>query len=385
VAHDLFISQSNNGIDAYMLVRTKRSNHPNIISIEPVFSTKQDLLSYAQKHFQWQDFFNLSAFELFESDFFADKNIVHLHNLHGNYFSPLILPALSNKSRVVWTLHDMHSITGHCAHSFDCERWRTGCGECPDLKSYPSIEKDSTDFIWGTKKKLYTKSVIDVVAVSNWLANKVKDSILSNQKLHVIHNGIDTSVFKPLSKSFLKEKYGIPAEKKVILFSANSGLSNPYKGGEYVLKVIQDYAQNDILFVNVGASSEKKEGNVWQIQFESDQNVMAEWYNVADIFLYPSLADNCPLVVLESMACGCPVLSFQTGGIPELVIHNKTGYLAKYKDYSDLKRGFEEMLNNLQSLNEMSEASIERVLNNFTLEQMTLKYKQLYCSILSRN
>jgi glycosyltransferase involved in cell wall biosynthesis len=137
--------------------------------------------------------------------------------------------------------------------------------------------------------------------------------------------------------------------------------------------------------VNVGASSEKKEGNVWQIQFESDQNVMAEWYNVADIFLYPSLADNCPLVVLESMACGCPVLSFQTGGIPELVIHNINGYLARYKDYEDLKNGLIFLLKNDVTRQTMSENSIQRVLENFSLTQMVNKYEELYKTILARN
>ncbi len=385
VSNDLFISQLTIGTESSMLVRTKKSNHPRVFQIENVVSKKQDILSYAQKYLDWQDFFNLSTFEIFENNYFEDKDIVHLHNLHGNYFSPLILPVLSHRNRVVWTLHDMHAITGHCAHSFDCEKWEIGCGNCPDLSLYPALEKDTTNFIWKTKQKLYNKSNIDVVVVSEWLAQKVKKSILSNQRIHVIHNGIDIKVFKLMSKNDLRVKYGIPINQKVVLFSANSGLSNPYKGGYFVSKIIGDFIETDILFINVGANSEIKKGNVWQIPFINDQNIMAEWYNLADVFLYPSLADNCPLVVLESMACGCPVLSFETGGIPELVIHNTNGYLASYKDYEDLKNGLFFLLNNNDSRQTMSENSIQRVLENFTLTDMVNKYEELYKTILARN
>lgn len=385
VAYDLFSSQLKFGLEAFMLVRTKISNHPNISIADPVFSKKQTNFFYAQKHLGGQDFFNLSIFELIKTKYFKNTDIIHLHNLHGGYFSPLVLPALSNKYRVVWTLHDMHSFTGHCAHSFDCERWQIGCGNCPDLTLYPAIDKDSTEFIWKTKQKIYKKSKIDIVAVSNWLVHKIEKSILSNQKLHVIHNGIDVQVFKPMSKSALREKYGIPANKKVILFSANAGLSNPYKGGKFVLKIIEDHPGNDLLFINIGSSAESRVGNVWQIQFVNNQNELAEWYSLSDLFLYPSLADNCPLVVLESMACGCPVLSFQTGGIPELVNHNENGYLAKYKDYEDLKNGFNQLLSNSDLLNKMSENSVKRVQDNFTLSVMSNKYLNLYKEISSRD
>ena len=127
-------------------------------------------------------------------------DVIHLHNLHGDYFSLFTLLSLKGK-KIVWTLHDMHGFTGHCAHSFDCNKWRLGCGKCPNLDTYPSLKKDTSAFLWMTRKVLFSKLNISIVTPSNWLLELVNESYLRHLDSTLIYNGVDTSIYK------LKEKY----------------------------------------------------------------------------------------------------------------------------------------------------------------------------------
>ncbi|HPM03822.1 MAG TPA: glycosyltransferase [Candidatus Cloacimonadota bacterium] len=131
--------------------------------------------------------------DLINHEFINRADVIHLHNLHGDYFNPYTLAELKSK-HLIWTLHDMQSFTGHCAHSFECTKWQKGCGNCPDLKIYPSITKDSTQKLLDDKKKLYNSLDIDIVVPSLWLKEKVEKSILADKRIHLIYNGIDENV-----------------------------------------------------------------------------------------------------------------------------------------------------------------------------------------------
>src|SRR5919198_1169298 len=158
-------------------------------------------------------------------------DIVHCHNLHGGYFDLRALPWLSARVPVVLTLHDAWLLSGHCAHSFDCERWRTGCGHCPDLTIDPAIRRDATAHNWRRKREIFQNSRLYVATPSRWLMRKVEDSMLATGivERRVIPNGVDLAVFRPSDGRASRAALGISDEALVILFAATAIRRNMWK------------------------------------------------------------------------------------------------------------------------------------------------------------
>lgn len=383
IAFNLHKSYKKIGMQSKLLVSNATSKDEDVEVLMSDESKIQKLLYLYQRKEGWLDFFRNASLEIVNLDSFKNADIVHLHNLHGYYFSLFALPKLSSLKHTVWTLHDMQSFTGHCAHSFNCDRWKKSCGDCYHINTYPPINKDVTEFLISNKRMIYKHSDLTIVCPSKWLMNKVKESVLKEKDIHLIYNGIDVDVFYPVDKSLARNILNLPQDKKILLFSSFNGINNIWKGGKYLIELYKYLKTNDeCLFINIGGDSTEIYHNNWlDIPYISDESVLNQYYSAADIFLYPSLADNCPLVVLESMACGTPVVTFDTGGIPELVLHNETGYIAKYKDLSDIINGVNQFLNNDILLNFAGQNSIKRVQSSFTEKQMVEKYLQLYRSI----
>jgi glycosyltransferase involved in cell wall biosynthesis len=211
------------------------------------------------------------------------------------------------------------------------------------------------------------------------LKKKVEKSILSQFPVKLIYNGIDTNIFKPNLKAEVRKKLNIPEDKKVVLFSAESGTANPFKGGLFVESILNNPSFENVLFIHTGNSGmPSMENHVWKLPYVNTPEEMAEYYCAADVFLYPTMADNCPLVVLESMACGTPVLSFNTGGVPELIEHLEDGYIVPYRSEKALVSGLEKMLGDEDLRFRLGENAIEKVHNQFNLETMSKAYMDLY-------
>jgi glycosyltransferase involved in cell wall biosynthesis len=313
----------------------------------------------------------------------ANVDIIHLHNLHGGYFNHLALPELTKLKPTVYTLHDMWALTGHCAHSFDCDKWQTGCGNCPYLNVYPKLWYDVTNKLWKIKKDIYKKSDFVVVTPSRWLKNKVENSIMSDKEIHLIYNGIDHEIFRPMNKTNVKKKLNLPLDKTILMFGAQNGIKNLWKGGDYLLKALEQIDDENVFFLNIGSAEDLDEKMKISIEWASipyidNEKTMAEYYAASDLFLYPSLADNCPLVVLESMACGTPVIAFETGGIPELITNMRSGYIARYKDVDDFVKGIKLFLNDINLRTKAGLSARKDVENHFTLEKMVTLYDELY-------
>jgi glycosyltransferase involved in cell wall biosynthesis len=188
-------------------------------------------------------------------------DLLHCHNLHGDYFDLRILPFLSQKVPTILTLHDAWLLSGHCAHSFECDRWKYGCGNCPDLTIPPAIKKDATAYNWQRKKEIYQQSKLYVATPSQWLMNKVNESILTEGiiKSRVIPNGIDLSIFCPQNKQQVRNNLQLPQDSKIILFTANGIRKNPWKDYETMSKAVGLVAQKlegeNILFLALGEAS----------------------------------------------------------------------------------------------------------------------------------
>ncbi len=248
-------------------------------------------------------------------------DLIHIHNLHGSYINiPMLMKYIKKKKLpVVMTLHDCWPFTGGCSHfeSVSCERWKSGCGSCPQLRKITSSPFDLTSPVFNLKKSWFNEiESLTLVTPSEWLAQIVKESFLKVYPVEVINNGIDLNVFKP-SEENIREKYNIPKEKFMVLGVAFDW--NEKKGLDVFVE-LSSRLENDFQIVLVGVSREVKNklpNNIIPIEKTESRKELSELYSAADLFLNPTQEDTYPTVNLEALACGTPVLTFKTGGSPE--------------------------------------------------------------------
>jgi len=350
-------------------------------SIDLIYRENKELFLQYSKQFKLPNIYNLSSLEIIKKTGLLNADIVHFHNLQDETLNPFLIPEITNRKHTIWTLHDMYSFTGNCSYSLDCEKWLDECGCCPLIKN--PHEKDQTHYLWDLKKQIYNKSKLTIVCPSQWLKEKVEKSILKYFPIHLIYNGVDTTIFYPRNKEESRKVLNLPLNKKILLFTADTAIKNPWKGGEIIQETYKQLSnQREFVFVNIGGNTKIHSDNWIEIPYVSDENVLAQYYSAADLFIYPSLADNCPLVVLESLACGTPIVSFNTGGIPELIQHNKNGYIAEYNNTYDFIKGIEYLCHNPKLIEEFSKNAVNSINENFTVDLMVGQYLKLYNSFV---
>ena len=282
---------------------------------------------------------------LAEHPWFEWADVVHYHNLHGGYFNYLALPGLTACKPSVWTLRDMWGLTGHCAHSFECTRWRTGCGRCPHPKIDPPIRRDATRWEWRLKRWTYGRSTMLVTAPSRWLADLARESLLGVRPVRQVPNAVDTDTYRPRARELERRALGWPTDAVVLLFAAES-LENPFKDYRLLLEALKglsaEHRARAVLAVLGEGAPPAIEGlRTLGLGYQEADEAIARLYAAADLFVYPTRADNQPRVLLEALACGCPPVATDVGGVAELVVHGETGYLARAGDADDLRTGME--------------------------------------------
>lgn len=250
-----------------------------------------------------------------------EPDVIHLHNLHGYYIHMEILfEYLRNcGKKIIWTLHDCWSFTGHCVY-FDyagCGKWKTGCGKCPQKKEYPScIGLGASKRNYQRKKSLFTGiPSLTLVTPSRWLSGLVKQSFMAEYEVRVIPNGVDTKVFRS-TENRLREKYKL-ADKKVVLGVA--AVWDRRKGLEDFVKLSKRLPA-EYQIVLAGVTKEQAASlpdTMVTIEKTDNPKELAAWYTLADVFVNPTLEDNYPTTNLESIACGTPVVTYDTGGSSE--------------------------------------------------------------------
>jgi len=258
----------------------------------------------------------------------ARPELVHCHNLHGDYFDLRCLPWLSSTLPVVLTLHDAWLLSGHCGHSFDCERWKIGCGQCPDLTIYPPIRRDATAENWRRKQRVYADSRLYVATPCRWLIDKALQSIVAPAiaESRVIPYGVDQSVFSPGDRAAARAMLGIPSKATMVLFVANGIRYNRWKDFalmKHALRLLAERVRDrPLLWFGLGErASAEQVGSTRLIfvPFQSDPARVAQYYRAADLYVHAARADTFPNAILEALACGVPVVATAVGGIPEQV------------------------------------------------------------------
>ena len=317
--------------------------------------------------------------------------LVHLHNLHGGYFDLRQLPRISRQVPVFVTLHDAWMLSGHCAHALGCDRWRTGCGNCPALGTYPAVKRDATALNWQRKRDIYARSRVYLTAPSKWLLDKARRSMLAPAALdsRVIPNGVDLGVFHRGDQAGARHRLALPENAHIILFAANGIRRSDFKDFDTLREAIrcvgEAVADRPVLCVALGEAGETQHIGRARVQFvapRSDPSVVADHYRAADLYAHAAREDTFPTTVIEAMACGVPVVASDVGGIPEQVSHGRTGLLAPVGDAGLFGAYLAMLLNNPGLRRSFAEQSIEVAVKRFAVETQVDRCLAWYAQVV---
>lgn len=308
-------------------------------------------------------------------------DILHLHNLHGWYINlPMLFDYIKkNNIRTVWTLHDCWGFTAQCSHFTieKCEKWKTGCYSCPRYRLYPYTFVDRTDKMWQLKKEWFTGvKHMTIVTPSKWLCNLVKQSFLSEYNVKVINNGINLDIFKPTESDF-REKYSLQ-DKKIVLGVASGW--NDRKGLDVFIELSKrlDGEKYQIVLIGTDDTVDKKlPKNIISIHRTQDQTELAEIYTASDLFVNPTREEVFGLVNVETLACGTPVVTFRTGGSPE-IIDDTCGSVV---DLNDME-AFEKEIRRICEDKPYSKENCLNRAQRYNMEDKFKEYFELFTEIL---
>lgn len=392
-AYRLHKGMQENGYDSSMLVDIKSSTDESVYAprtkwdqIKQKFRSKIDYLP--QRLYKSNDGLgrslsfvpgpNLKKINSFDAD------IVHLHWINNGFLSVEQLAKI--KKPIVWTLHDMWAFCGAEHYTSENDYYKNG---------YTNSENVLDKWVWRRKENAYSKiENLTIVTPSSWLAKCVRESLLlDDRRVEVIGNGIDTNIFSPKNTKELRLKYGIPIEKKIILFSGYKGVEDPRKGFNHLLNALKLREEtnniNDIELVIIGSD---KSDEIEDLKIKShlmgminDSNIMRDLYALSDLFILPSKEDNLPNTVLEAMACETPVVAFNIGGVPDMVDHKKNGYLAEPFEDEVLSEGIRWCLDSDEKLKNLSSNAREKIISDFQVTKQSEKYVALYKDIIGIN
>lgn len=308
-------------------------------------------------------------------------DIVHLHCINGYFVNiyRLVSWLKTNKIKMVLTLHAEFMHTANCGHAFDCEKWKTGCGNCPRLKAETkSLFLDGTARSFEKMKKAFDgfNDNLIITSVSPWLMERAKQSpILADKNHTVVFNGLDEAVFNPC-----KEK-NIDKRKSVLFVTPAFSLDiNHPKGGYYVVELARRMPEVDFVIIGSREQYNSLPENVINVGRVENQQKLAEYYSTADVTLITSRRETFSMVLAESLCCGTPVVGFEAGG-PETIAISEYCNFAEYGDLDTLEALLEKVLNQTYNSSLISETAIKK----YKKEKMTAEYLNIYSTLLGEN
>ncbi len=389
-------------VDVKMLVQHKKTGEPRVISVIKTWFDKQKaqinllrerlpFIFFYEKDKSVRFAFSMAntGSSVMNEPAVADADIIHLHWTNFGFLSIDNLKELAQSGKpIVWTLHDMWAFTGGCHYAGTCDNFKRECGNCYFLKNPHPNDLSHRD--WIVKAALFADNPnITFVTCSNWLAGEAKKStLLKGFRVEAIPNPIDTTIYLPKDKSSARQKHGINADVKLILFGA-ANIMDRRKGLTYLveaLTILKNNYPSDQVEIAIFGKNKHFDVSllpfpVHQLGLITSQTDLVDIYSMADVTVSPSIEDNLPNIIMESLACGTPVVAFDTGGIPDMIGHQQNGYLAQFKSGEDLARGIHHVLF-LANADEMAVAARNKVLDNFSNEKVAAQYINVYKSVL---
>lgn len=321
-----------------------------------------------------------------------DRMAVDILNLHWICNGYLQIETLHKfKKPLVWTLMDMWPFTGGCHYSQQCQSYKTTCGSCPQLNS--SKDCDISRWVWQRKLKAWESLNLTIVSPSSWLAECAsQSSIFKNRRIEVIPFGLDINVYKPIERHIARKILNLPMNKQIVLFGAISAIQDPRKGFLLIQKALQSLGksekwQNQIEVVIFGSSepeySTELGFNYSYLGRVYDDVSLSLIYSAADVTIVPSTQEAFGQTASESLACGTPVVAFNTTGLKDIVDHQKNGYLAVSFEFEDIARGIAWVLENAERHKNLCGFARETAKQKFNLELQAIRYQSLFTDILT--
>jgi glycosyltransferase involved in cell wall biosynthesis len=306
-------------------------------------------------------------------------DIIHFHDLNSA-ISPKTLELCARKRPVVFTAHDCSCFTGGCIYPLRCERFLKTCGHCPQLASL-GARFDFTKTNIGINRRIAKNKAIQFVFPSNWLHEKASLSLQFARKAETIPNGFSPLEYEFRPRNESRQKLGIREDRKVVVVAAHY-LADPRKGIEFALAAIRAIADLNPLVIFVGHPPSDIEARIpgiqyWLSGFVYEKQKLGLLLGASDVFLFPSLEDNLPIMVQEAMAAGTPVVAFSVGGIPEMVVDRRTGWLCTVGDQSGLNQCLREALlcNDRSRMTREAQAVVRE---RYSIDTFGIRHLELY-------
>ncbi len=325
-------------------------------------------------------------------------DVLHLHNLHGGYFDLRTLPNLTHEVPTILNVHDGWLTSGHCAFSLGCDRWKTGCGNCPDLTLYPSVKRDATAFNWERKRTILADSRFYLCTPSQWMMDRALESIIAPGAINtrIIPNSVDLSTFRPGDRSAARAAAGIDGNDLVLLVAANGLRSNVWKDYVTLRKAIEILGSRSwpkrIVVIAVGEAAPTEQVGTVELRFtafENESERLADYYRAADVYLHAARVESFGNVLLEARACGTPIVATSVGGIPEQVRalgpfppEEASGILVREADPDAFAAAVTSLLLNPDLRQSLSIAGLRHVTEEFSVEHQALRFVRWYEEIL---
>jgi glycosyltransferase involved in cell wall biosynthesis len=386
------------GVDSRFIVQTKTGNHANVFGptgkLASTLARARLLLDQAPVIPHWKQSNGVFAPAWLPGNTWRRANamnpdIIHLHWITKAFMSIGNLARL--KAPLLWTMHDMWAFTGGCHYDLGCGRFRSHCGACPVLGSHRS--QDLSYRIFSRKMAAWKNLNLTVISPSKWLAGCVRDSaLLGSYRIEVIPNGIDLGLFYPTEMQAARYHFSLPADEKLVLFGAMNSDRDGRKGYTCLAAALRQAAESgrlqNVRAIIFGANAPAEPPDLGlPVQYMgnlSDDRELATLYSAADVFVAPSLQDNLPNTVMEALACGTPCVGFSIGGLPDMVIHEHNGYLARPYESADLSRGIAWVLENKERRLSLSENARLKAETSFNIRDIAGKHLALYKELLDR-
>lgn len=388
-AYRLHNGLRSNGVDSRMLVQNKDSGDDHVYgpngvigSVKSRVRPRFDRLPLKRYPDRDPEIFSPAWTPERRAKQIAKHNpdIVHLHWVSGGFLRPETIAQIDVP--VVWTLHDMWPFTGGCHYSKSCTKYRTECGSCPHLKSEQA--NDLANSVWQRKREAWDGSDITIVSPSQWLGEQARESsLLGEMQIEVIPNCLDMDLFRPRDRTEGLQHFDLEDDKHYILFGAAYETSR--KGGDLFLKALKELGgRPDIVALCFGKTDIKEEFPVPVCHLgELAEDELRLLYSMADLTVVPSREDNLPNIAVESSASGTPCVAFDVGGLPDIVKHHETGYLADPFDATDLSDGIKWVLNDTSRLRGLSSCSRKFTREKFNISKISNSYRNLYNDLVS--
>lgn len=380
------------GHDAHMAVLRPTVREESVHPIAgPGLRALDRRLAQFERRFSFHSLLSASACALYAAPHYRAADLVHLQLLHAAPgFSLLHLPLMGRQRPLVWTLHDPWPLSGHCVHPLECERWRTGCGRCPDLGLPFPIRHDTTAAAWRIKRWILRASRLTLVVASRWMEARVRQSpIFAHLPCRRIPFGIDADIFRTRDRAACRARLGLPLDAHVLAFRCVEGFRN-FKGTEHVARALARLAPSRptvlLTFDESGGLAGLRDKYAFrELGWVADPYVVADALSAADLFLMPSIAESFGMMGVEAIACGTPVVCFAGVANADAVFAPRAAVAVPYRDDDALAAAIGSLLADPGRRARLGEEGARLAREEYSFGRYVERHLELYAELLARS